>query len=77
MGTKKSSETGWFYYSGFSSDDHNEKRSVTHTIAYTLWGYFIWLRFLIEQMELLLLKKLPKELQNFNSDIIYYQGFKL
>ena len=31
-------ETGWFYYSGFSSDDHNEKRSVTHTIAYTLWG---------------------------------------
>ena len=31
-------ETGWFYFSGFSDNDHKEKRSVTHTIAYTLWG---------------------------------------
>ena len=31
-------ETGWFYNSGFSSDDHKERRAVTHTIAYTLWG---------------------------------------
>ena len=31
-------ETGWFYLSGFSNEDHTEKKSVTHTIAYTLWG---------------------------------------
>ena len=32
------SETGWFYFSGFTDEDHKEKRSVMHTIAYTLWG---------------------------------------
>ena len=39
MGLKnQDSETGWFSLSGFSNEDHIEKKSVTHTIAYTLWG---------------------------------------
>jgi uncharacterized protein YyaL (SSP411 family) len=30
--------TGWFNRSGFTSADHDQRMSVTHTIAYTLWG---------------------------------------
>jgi hypothetical protein len=30
--------TGWFDRCGFSDADHRERRSVTHTIAYTIWG---------------------------------------
>lgn len=31
-------ETGWFEFCGFSSQDHSERTSLTHTIGYTLWG---------------------------------------
>jgi hypothetical protein len=31
-------ETGWIRDCGFSDEDHAAGRSVTHTIAYTLWG---------------------------------------
>lgn len=31
-------ETGWFNLCGFSVADHQARRSVTHTIAYTVWG---------------------------------------
>jgi folate-dependent phosphoribosylglycinamide formyltransferase PurN len=31
-------ETGWFDRCGFTDEDHAQRRSVTHTIAYTLWG---------------------------------------
>lgn len=31
-------KTGWFDGSGFTAEDHRARRSVTHTIAYTLWG---------------------------------------
>lgn len=31
-------ETGWVEFCGFDQDDHDARRSVTHTIAYTLWG---------------------------------------
>jgi hypothetical protein len=30
--------TGWFDLCGFSEADHRARRSVTHTIAYTVWG---------------------------------------
>lgn len=30
--------TGWIDLCGFSEADHRARRSVTHTIAYTLWG---------------------------------------
>jgi folate-dependent phosphoribosylglycinamide formyltransferase PurN len=32
------SKTGWFDRSGFSREDHDARRAVTHTIAYTIWG---------------------------------------
>ena len=35
--SKADSETGWFDLAGFSSEHHDQRRSVTHTIAYTLW----------------------------------------
>src|SRR6516162_8229633 len=31
-------EHAWFDLCGFRAEDHAERRSVTHTIAYTLWG---------------------------------------
>jgi folate-dependent phosphoribosylglycinamide formyltransferase PurN len=31
-------KTGWFDRCGFTEEDHRERRSVTHTIAYTVWG---------------------------------------
>ncbi|HVT38303.1 MAG TPA: formyltransferase family protein [Gemmatimonadaceae bacterium] len=31
-------ETGWFDRAGFSTQDHAARVSVTHTIAYTIWG---------------------------------------
>jgi hypothetical protein len=34
-------ETGWFDCCGFSLEDHQHRRAVTHTIAYTLWGLLI------------------------------------
>ena len=34
-------ETGWFDLSGFTVEDHRLRRSVTHTIAYTVWGVLI------------------------------------
>ena len=30
--------TGWFDGAGFSAEDHAARRSVTHTLAYTIWG---------------------------------------
>lgn len=30
--------TGWFERAGFSAEDHAARRSVTHTLAYTIWG---------------------------------------
>jgi hypothetical protein len=30
--------TGWIDLTGFSEEDHRKRRSVTHTLAYTLWG---------------------------------------
>lgn len=30
--------TGWFDLCGFTPEDHAARQSVTHTIAYTLWG---------------------------------------
>lgn len=30
--------TGWFDLSGFSREDHLERKALTHTIAYTIWG---------------------------------------
>ena len=36
--SNQNKETGWFNLSGFFEKDNNEKRAVTHTIAYTLWG---------------------------------------
>ncbi len=30
--------TGWFERAGFSAEDHVARRSVTHTLAYTIWG---------------------------------------
>jgi folate-dependent phosphoribosylglycinamide formyltransferase PurN len=32
------SEHAWFDLCGFSKEDHEARRAVTHTIAYTLWG---------------------------------------
>jgi folate-dependent phosphoribosylglycinamide formyltransferase PurN len=32
------SEHSWFDLCGFSIEDHRARRSVTHTIAYTIWG---------------------------------------
>ncbi|MHB8958674.1 MAG: prenyltransferase/squalene oxidase repeat-containing protein [Candidatus Limnocylindrales bacterium] len=31
-------ETGWFDLTGFTREDHAARRSVTHTLAYTIWG---------------------------------------
>jgi hypothetical protein len=31
-------DTGWIDLAGFTPEDHEARRSVTHTIAYTLWG---------------------------------------
>ena len=31
-------EHAWFDLCGFSQEDHDARQSVTHTIAYTLWG---------------------------------------
>jgi folate-dependent phosphoribosylglycinamide formyltransferase PurN len=31
-------ERSWFNLCGFSAEDHAANRSVTHTIAYTIWG---------------------------------------
>jgi len=31
-------DTGWFEKCGFETKDHDARRAVTHTIAYTLWG---------------------------------------
>lgn len=31
-------QTQWFDLCGFSPDDHRARQSVTHTLAYTLWG---------------------------------------
>jgi folate-dependent phosphoribosylglycinamide formyltransferase PurN len=31
-------EHAWFDLCGFSAEDHAQRRAVTHTIAYTLWG---------------------------------------
>jgi len=31
-------DTAWFDLCGFSAADHEARRSVTHTIAYTVWG---------------------------------------
>ena len=31
-------ETAWFDMTGFTQDDHAARRSVTHTLAYTIWG---------------------------------------
>jgi len=30
--------TGWFDLTGFNAADHRSRRSLTHTLAYTLWG---------------------------------------
>lgn len=40
------SETGWFDKCGFSQQDHIERRAVTHTIAYTIWGVLLLSRIL-------------------------------
>jgi hypothetical protein len=32
------SSTGWIDLTGFGEEDHRMRRSVTHTLAYTLWG---------------------------------------
>lgn len=34
-------DTAWFSLSGFSSQDHEYGRSVTHTLAYTIWGVLV------------------------------------
>ena len=36
--THRDRDTGWIENCGFSPTDHHARRSVTHTIAYTLWG---------------------------------------
>lgn len=36
--THRDPETGWFDLCGFGPQDHADRISVTHTIAYTLWG---------------------------------------
>ena len=36
--TNVDEETGWIDKVGFSADDHEKRRGVTHTIAYTIWG---------------------------------------
>jgi len=33
--------TGWFDLSGFTHEDHEARRAVTHTIAYAIWGVLI------------------------------------
>jgi hypothetical protein len=35
---QRDTSTGWFERAGFSARDHARRESVTHTIAYTLWG---------------------------------------
>jgi hypothetical protein len=39
--TLRDTETGWFDHAGFTEEEHKERRSVTHTIAYTLWGVLL------------------------------------
>lgn len=39
-------ETGWFDNCGFSKQDHEARRAVTHTIAYTIWGVLMLSRIL-------------------------------
>lgn len=34
-------ETGWIDLAGFSAEDHRARRSVTHTLAYTIWGVLL------------------------------------
>jgi folate-dependent phosphoribosylglycinamide formyltransferase PurN len=31
-------DTGWIDRAGFAEEDHEKRRAVTHTIAYTIWG---------------------------------------
>ena len=31
-------QSGWFDLTGFTEEDHTARRSVTHTLAYTIWG---------------------------------------
>ena len=35
------SATGWIDKCGFSAEDHEARRSVIHTIAYTIWGVLL------------------------------------
>jgi hypothetical protein len=39
--SKQDSDTGWFDLCGFSEADHEARRAVTHTIAYTIWGVLL------------------------------------
>jgi hypothetical protein len=38
---QQDADTGWFVRAGFSAEDHARRESVTHTIAYTLWGVLL------------------------------------
>src|SRR5947208_1829957 len=37
----RDADTGWFDLSGFWPEDHEARRAITHTIAYTLWGLLV------------------------------------
>lgn len=39
--THRDAATGWIDLMGFSPADHEARRSVTHTIAYTYWGLLL------------------------------------
>lgn len=38
---QRNPETGWFDLTGFTREDHAAHRSVTHTLAYTIWGVLV------------------------------------
>jgi hypothetical protein len=42
----RDAETGWFDDCGFGTEDHRLRQSVTHTIAYTIWGVLMMSRIL-------------------------------
>lgn len=37
----RDASTGWIDYAGFMAPDHEARRAVTHTLAYTIWGVLL------------------------------------
>lgn len=53
-------QTGWFERSGFSEEEHRARISVTHTIAYTIWGVLL-LGLLLDRADVVAAARLAAE----------------